>query len=75
MGFLLQFWGWFKYIAMFLAFLTLLYMTGSITRLIRGAKDGVKEMMNPLGFIIFIILIIIIVVLYNKINSLFMVAL
>ncbi len=71
MGFLLQFWSWFKYIAMFLAFLTLLFLTGSITRLIRGAKDGVKEMMNPLGFIVFLILIIIALVIYNKVNSLF----
>jgi energy-coupling factor transporter transmembrane protein EcfT len=73
MGFLYQAWSWFKYIAMFLAFLSLLFLTGSISRLIRGAKDGLKEMMNPLGFIVFIILIIIAIVIYNKVNSLFMV--
>ncbi|MDX9692203.1 MAG: hypothetical protein RBT45_07075 [Acholeplasmataceae bacterium] len=73
MGFLWRAWEWFKYIAMFLAFLSLLFLTGSITATIRGAKQGLKEMMNPLGFAVFLILVIIGYVLYKKIESLFFV--
>jgi predicted RND superfamily exporter protein len=73
MGFLHQAWSWFKYIALFLSFVSLLFLTGSITATIRGAKQGLKEMMNPLGFAVFVILVIIFYIIYRKINSMFFV--
>jgi hypothetical protein len=71
MGFLYQAWSWFKYIAMYLTFVSLLFLTGSITATIRGAKQGLKEMMNPLGFAVFIILVIIGYIIYKKVDSMF----
>lgn len=71
MGLLYEAWSWFKYIAMFLLFMSLLMLTGSITTMIKSAKTGLKEMMNPLGFAVFIILCIVGYVIYIKVRNAF----
>lgn len=37
--------------------LFLLSISGSITRMLRDAKNGLKETMTPLGFIIFLMIL------------------
>lgn len=44
-------------------------LTGSITNGLKRAKDGFKEIWNPLGFIVFMILGIIAFVIYTRIKA------
>lgn len=55
--------------AMFGFLLFSLAMTGSITKGIRAAKEGFKEIWNPLGFFVFVTIIVVIYVLYKRITS------
>lgn len=55
---------------LFFLMLSSLALTGSITKGIRAAKEGFKELWNPLGFIVFISIIVTVFVLYKKLTSL-----
>jgi len=55
--------------ALFFFVLFWLSLTGSITKGLRNAKDGFREIWNPLGFIVFLVLGIIGFVIYKKITS------
>ena len=47
--------------------LVILSMTGTITKVMRDAKNGLKESLTPLGFIILLIIIYIAYQIYLKI--------
>ena len=47
--------------------LVILSMTGTITKVMREAKNGLKESITPLGFIIFLVIIYIAYQIYLKI--------
>ena len=57
-----------------LAFI-ILGLTGNITKLIRGAKDGLKEFFTPLGFVVLCIIILLIAYLIKDMRATLQVAL
>jgi len=38
------------------AAILIFFASGNITRTLRGAKDGLKEVFTPLGFLVFIVI-------------------
>jgi len=59
-----------KYVMIFLLFLSLLAISGSLTNTIRAAKEGLKQIMTPLGLFVLIILGIIVFIIYQNLKGL-----
>lgn len=59
-----------KIIGLIMLGLTVFALTGSIVKLLKSAKEGLKESFNPLGFLVFIALVILIYFLYIKLGEL-----
>lgn len=66
--------NWQRFGTIILAFI-ILGLTGNITKLIRGAKDGLKEFFTPLGFVVVCIIILLILYLIKDMKATLQVAL
>lgn len=66
--------NWQRVGTIILAFM-ILGLTGNITKLIRTAKDGLKEFFTPLGFVVMCIIIILIAYLIKDMRATLQVAL
>lgn len=47
-----------KSVMLIISVMMLLVFVVPLTRLIRGAKEGAKEVLTPLGFLVFLILLV-----------------
>lgn len=59
-----------KYVMIFLLFLSLLAITGSLTNTIRSAKEGLKQIFTPLGLGVLIVLGLIVFIIYQNLKGL-----
>lgn len=63
---LYQNWQW---LTIIMVLLIVLSLTGSITNTLRSAKEGLKQLFTPLGFIVLLIIVIIVVVLIKSVQN------
>ena len=66
LSFIYDNWQWF---AGFMVFVTILALTGSITRTLKAAIEGLKQALTPFGFLVLLALIIIAIIIYFKVKA------
>jgi len=57
--------NWYQFILIGVLLL-IFFASGNITRTLRGAKEGLKEVFTPLGFIVFCVIVYIVYQVYTS---------